>query len=198
MVFPRQEYWSGLPCPSSMDLPYLVIESISPALTRGFFTTEPPGKPHQLTQTFYLVLFIIFLLKVWDQTNYPSNFAISHLGFYIGFVYKSKMLKGIYHVPLRECHAPAGLGHLLPWEFIELVGNSLLSFHLSLFWSPTRETTWLRQYDHLCHYTCIVIPLSRGSSQLRDQTQVSHIAGGFFTSWATREACISSRNIFTR
>ena len=31
-------------------------------------------------------------------------------------------------------------------------------------------------------------PFSRGSSQLRDQTQVSHIAGGFFTSWATREA----------
>ena len=26
---------------------------------------------------------------------------------------------------------------------------------------------------------------SRGSSQPRDQTQVSHIAGGFFTSWAT-------------
>ena len=27
---------------------------------------------------------------------------------------------------------------------------------------------------------------SRGSSQPRDRTQVSHIAGGFFTSWATR------------
>ena len=31
-------------------------------------------------------------------------------------------------------------------------------------------------------------PFSRGSSQPRDQTQVSHIAGGFLTSWATREA----------
>ena len=29
---------------------------------------------------------------------------------------------------------------------------------------------------------------SRASSQLRDRTQVSLIAGGFFTSWATREA----------
>ena len=29
---------------------------------------------------------------------------------------------------------------------------------------------------------------SRQSSQPRDQTQVSRIAGGFFTSWATREA----------
>ena len=34
----------------------------------------------------------------------------------------------------------------------------------------------------------VAIPFSRGSSQPRDQTQVSHIAGGFFTSWATREA----------
>ena len=31
-------------------------------------------------------------------------------------------------------------------------------------------------------------PLSRGPSQIRDQTQVSFIAGGFFTSWATKEA----------
>ena len=31
-------------------------------------------------------------------------------------------------------------------------------------------------------------PFSRGSSQPRNQTQVSHIAGRFFTSWATREA----------
>ena len=30
-------------------------------------------------------------------------------------------------------------------------------------------------------------PFSRASSQPRDQTQVSHIVGGFFTSWATRE-----------
>ena len=29
---------------------------------------------------------------------------------------------------------------------------------------------------------------SRGSSQPRDQTQASCITGGFFTSWATREA----------
>ena len=34
----------------------------------------------------------------------------------------------------------------------------------------------------------VAIPLSKGSSQLRDQTRVSCIAGGFFTIWATREA----------
>ena len=34
----------------------------------------------------------------------------------------------------------------------------------------------------------VVILFSRGSSQPRDQTQVSCIAGGFFTNWATRKA----------
>ena len=34
----------------------------------------------------------------------------------------------------------------------------------------------------------VAFPFSRGSSQPRDRTQVSHIAGGFFTCWATREA----------
>ena len=36
----------------------------------------------------------------------------------------------------------------------------------------------------------VAISFSRGSSQLRDQTWVSRIAGRFFTIWATREALI--------
>ena len=35
---------------------------------------------------------------------------------------------------------------------------------------------------------CVTIPFSRGSSQSRDQTQVSCIAGRYFIVWATREA----------
>ena len=42
--------------------------------------------------------------------------------------------------------------------------------------SPGQNTEW------------VAFPFSRGSSQPRDQTQVSSIAGGFFTSWVTREA----------
>ena len=34
----------------------------------------------------------------------------------------------------------------------------------------------------------VAMPSSRGSSQPRDQTQISHIADRFFTIWATREA----------
>ena len=41
----RQEYWNGLPFPSSEDLPNPGIEHASPALADRFFTTELPGKP---------------------------------------------------------------------------------------------------------------------------------------------------------
>ena len=34
----------------------------------------------------------------------------------------------------------------------------------------------------------VAFPFSRGSFQTRNRTQISHIAGRFFTSWATREA----------
>ena len=44
MGFSRQEYWSELPFPSPGDLPDSGIESASPALAGGFFTTEPTGK----------------------------------------------------------------------------------------------------------------------------------------------------------
>ena len=53
MGFPRQEYWSGLPFSSPGYLPNLGIEPASPttpALAGRFFTTEPPGKPHEVSK----------------------------------------------------------------------------------------------------------------------------------------------------
>ena len=50
MGFPRQEYWSVLPCPSPGALHDTGIEPASPALAGGFFTTEPPGKPFLLVK----------------------------------------------------------------------------------------------------------------------------------------------------
>ena len=44
MGSPRQEYWSGLPVFPLGDLPYPGLEFVSPALTGGFFTSDPPGK----------------------------------------------------------------------------------------------------------------------------------------------------------
>ena len=43
MGFPRQEYSSGLPFPSSGDLPDPGTEPTSPASAGGFFTAESPA-----------------------------------------------------------------------------------------------------------------------------------------------------------
>ena len=45
--FSRQEYWSGLPFLSPVDLPNLGIEPGSPAL-QAPLSTELPGKPQKL------------------------------------------------------------------------------------------------------------------------------------------------------
>ena len=43
MGFSRQEYWSGLPFPSPVDLPDPGIEPRSPALQADALPSEPPG-----------------------------------------------------------------------------------------------------------------------------------------------------------
>ena len=45
MGFPRQEYWSGLPCPPPRDLPNPGIESRFPTFQADSLLSEPPEKP---------------------------------------------------------------------------------------------------------------------------------------------------------
>ena len=45
MGFSSQEYWSGLPFPSPVDLPNPEIKHGSPALQVDSLPFEPPGKP---------------------------------------------------------------------------------------------------------------------------------------------------------
>ena len=50
MDFSRQEYWTGLPVPTPVDLPDLGIKPkflASLILAGRFFTTASPGKPHE-------------------------------------------------------------------------------------------------------------------------------------------------------
>ena len=49
----------GLPFPSPRDVPDPGIKPVSPALADGFFTTEPPGKPH-----LYIYIYIFFFFKL--------------------------------------------------------------------------------------------------------------------------------------
>ena len=45
MEFSGQEYWSGLPFPSPVDLPNPGVEPWSPALQADSLPSEPSGKP---------------------------------------------------------------------------------------------------------------------------------------------------------
>ena len=58
--FSRQEYWSGLSFPSPGHLLDPGIESVSPVLAGGFFTTAPPGKP-------CVVYIAIFKIVSWRK-----------------------------------------------------------------------------------------------------------------------------------
>ena len=58
MAFPRQKYWSGLlfPAPGYLLNPEIKpMILMSPALTDGFLTTTPLGKPWVLTKPQYFI-----------------------------------------------------------------------------------------------------------------------------------------------
>ena len=55
-------------------------------------------------------------------------------------------------------------------------------------WDPMDDTVYGILQTRIMEW--VALPFSRGSSQPRDRTQVSCIVGGFFTSWAKREALI--------
>ena len=52
--FSRQEYCSGLPCPSQGDLPNPGIEPRSPILQADSLTSEPPQKPIYVCMCVYI------------------------------------------------------------------------------------------------------------------------------------------------
>ena len=93
------------------------------------------------------------------------------------------------HVPVHppnrrlwDTHSKTDLGCAVP----HLVTRSCLTLCDPMDCSPPGSSV---HGDSLGENTGVgAMASSRGSSQPRDQTQVSHISGGFFTMWATREA----------
>ena len=71
----------------------------------------------------------------------------------------------------------------------------LLNLHAEWKWKLFSRVQLCNPMDYTVHgillariLEWVAIPFSRGSSQPRDQTQVSCITGGFFTSWAIRKS----------
>ena len=89
--FPRQEYWSQLPFPSSKGLPdpeFEFVSLASPALAGRFFTTVPPVKPMYLlthiNSSIYIYIYMsspisqdslssLVTLRFWDSPGGTSG-----------------------------------------------------------------------------------------------------------------------------
>ena len=66
--FSRQEHWSGLPCPSAVNLPDPRIKSVSlmfPALADGVFTTSATWKPDEPPPTLNPLLYTSIQISNW-------------------------------------------------------------------------------------------------------------------------------------
>ena len=80
--FPRQEYWSGLPCPPPGDLPDQAIEPaslMSPALAGRFFTTSTIWHhtymiiyPHQMMAMLGIAV-CITMQKIVTEIHHLNN-----------------------------------------------------------------------------------------------------------------------------
>ena len=77
MGFSREEYWSGLLCPSPGDLPNPGIKPTSPALQADSVPTEPLVKPHIRTATYQLITSKDLLHRTRRPTQ---NSAVTDLG----------------------------------------------------------------------------------------------------------------------
>ena len=75
-----------------------------------------------------------------------------------------------------------------------LILRTLLNVLTKVDWEAVDETDIARQAPLSMEILqarilkWVAMPSSEGSSQARNQTQTSHIAGRFFTIWATTEA----------
>ena len=75
MGFSRQEYWSGLPCPSPDTRPDPGREHTtlaSPALQAVSLPTEPPGKPWEM-QIKTIMRYLIIITYGWMITSAVEN-----------------------------------------------------------------------------------------------------------------------------
>ena len=94
--FSRQEYWSGLPCPSPSNLPNPGIEPRSPALQADSLPSKPPGRqPTKLLEWLFILATMemygsyllarqnllwgarsagsLLLQPLWDTLSFPTT-----------------------------------------------------------------------------------------------------------------------------
>ena len=116
MGFPRQEYQSGLPFPSSGGPPDPWIKPALPTLAGGFFTTKPPGNP--LRTLFYWGLdFCFFLNSVFCMSALKSMWNMC--------VFSSVIQSGLTLCEPMDCSTP---GFPVHHQLLELAQTHVPQF----------------------------------------------------------------------
>ena len=97
-------------------------------------------------------------------------------------------LPGHHHAYARAL--PAALVHSASCPLVCVLSHSVVSDSVTP-WTAAHQASQSMGILQVKIQEWVAMPSSRGSSQPRDRTQVSYIAGRFFTNWATREALSS-------
>ena len=132
MGFPRQKYWSGLPCSPPGDLPDPGIKPApSPTLAGGFFTTEPLGShpenlPWLCTDKHTQGLYACAGVYTHLGTHVVSTFLCAHHGWPSSLQHPATMTAS----PFWRCSVlqPRLVGPSLSW-----ISTKSLEVPLSLF-----------------------------------------------------------------
>ena len=153
--FHRQEYWSGLPCPSPGDLLNPGIKPRCPLLQAGPLLSEAQGKPKNIEFGNLSVLQGIFLTQ-------ELNPGLQH----------SRRI--LYHWAIREAPNNMIKTETCPLRYLTSVGRSLvaqsfLTFCDSVDCSPPGFSVHEISQARILEW--VAISFSRGSSGSRDQNR---------------------------
>ena len=182
MEFPRPENWSGSLFPSLGDLPNPGIKPRSPTLQVDSLPADPQGKARikkeetkNIINTGYDFRCKKFKIRIFTENSivFPYIFFpyISHI-----FYNSNKKEPGLNLTKDEEdlYESESEVAQLCP-TLGDPMDCSLPGFSVHGI-LQARILQW------------VAISFSRGSSQPRDRTWVSRIAGRCFNLWATREA----------
>ena len=147
--------------------------------------------------------------ELWNICVFMKRRVLSHVWLFVApwtVAPQAALVHGIFQARILEWFAvPSSRRSSWPRDgtCVSCVSRRFLTT------SATWEAPWadMRKWKPLTHLTLcdpmdytvrgilqarilewVAMPSSRGSSKTRDQTQIFHIAGGFLTIWASREA----------
>ena len=117
-----------------------------------------------------------YVLEFWDSVQFSHSVMSNSLR-----PHESQHARPPCPSPTPQIHSNSCPSSMVPYSRFYLKSH-LLFYH----------NIW-RYFNNFAVFFIlewVAFPFSKGSSQPRDQTQVSGIASRFFTNWATREAHI--------